>query len=103
VRYQPTLARIPTEVNLRRARKQLQDIRDRIANGIFRFAEEFPDFRDINHVEGGGRGLIARKPTVERVQAKQNRGETLHQSVGIGPKCRILSASFGGNSSGVRS
>ena len=56
VRYRPTLARIPTEANLRRARKQLQDIRDRIANGTFRFAEEFPDFRDIDHVEGGGAG-----------------------------------------------
>jgi integrase len=47
VRYRPTVARIPTEANLRRARKQLQDIRARIANGTFRFSEEFPDFRDI--------------------------------------------------------
>ena len=37
--------------NLRRARKQLQDIRDRIADGTFRFAE---DFRDIDYVKGGG-------------------------------------------------
>jgi integrase len=54
VRCRPPLARIPTEANLRRARKQLQDIRDRIADGTFRFAEEFPDFRDIDYVEGGG-------------------------------------------------
>jgi integrase len=54
VRYRPTIGRIPTEGNLRRARKQLQDIRGRIADGTFRFAEEFPDFRDIDHVEGGG-------------------------------------------------
>ena len=54
VRYRPTLARIPTEASLRRARKQLQDIKNRIADGTFWFAEEFPDFRDIEHVEGGG-------------------------------------------------
>jgi integrase len=54
VRYRPTIASIPTEGKLRRARNQLQDIRSRIAEGTFQFAEEFPDFRDIDYVEGSG-------------------------------------------------
>ena len=45
VRYRPTLTRVPTEANLRRARAQLTDIKDRIEHGVFAFAEEFPDFR----------------------------------------------------------
>jgi integrase len=45
VRYRPTLERIPTEANLRRAYKQLQDIRERIVRGTFNFEEEFPDYR----------------------------------------------------------
>ena len=52
VRYRPTLARIPTEANLRRARKQLEDIKTRIAHGTFNFSEEFPDFRDLKEVRG---------------------------------------------------
>ena len=52
VRYRPTLPRIPTEANLRRARKQLEDIKARIASGTFNFAEEFPDFRDLKDVTG---------------------------------------------------
>jgi integrase len=44
-RYRPTVDRIPSEANLRRAHKQLQDIRDRIKNGTFAFDEEFPDYR----------------------------------------------------------
>jgi integrase len=45
VRYRPTIKRIPNEANLRRARKQLEEIKARIANGTFSFAEEFPDYR----------------------------------------------------------
>jgi len=45
VRYRPTLKRSPTEANLKRARKHLQEIRQRIAAGTFVFAEEFPDYR----------------------------------------------------------
>jgi integrase len=52
VRYRPTVARVPTEANLRRARKQLEDIKARIAAGTFSFAEEFPDFRDLKDVSG---------------------------------------------------
>jgi integrase len=52
VRYRPTLARIPTEANLRRARKQLEGIKTRIAHGTFNFSEEFPDFRDLKEVSG---------------------------------------------------
>ena len=55
VRYRPTLPRIPTEANLRRARKQLEDIKARIADGTFVFAEEFPDFRDLEQVTGAGK------------------------------------------------
>jgi len=40
-RYRPTVARASTESNLRRARKQLEDIEARIEDGTFDFAEEF--------------------------------------------------------------
>jgi integrase len=50
VRYRPTVVRMPSEANLRRARKQLEDIKARIANGTFNFADEFPDFRDLGKV-----------------------------------------------------
>ncbi len=51
VRYRPTLKRSPTEANLKRARKQLQEIKQRIAAGAFVFPEEFPDYRFIMYVE----------------------------------------------------
>jgi hypothetical protein len=44
-RYRPTLERVPTEANLRRAYKQLADIKRRIDQGTFNFEEEFPDYR----------------------------------------------------------
>ena len=50
VRYRPTLERAPTEANLRRARLQLQGIKERIARGAFSFAEEFPDYRFRKHI-----------------------------------------------------
>ncbi len=50
VRYRPTLERAPTEANLRRARPQLQGIKERIAHGTFSFAEEFPEYRFRKHV-----------------------------------------------------
>ncbi len=50
VRYRPTLERAPTEANLRRARLQLQGIKERIARGTFLFAEEFPDYRFRKHI-----------------------------------------------------
>lgn len=52
VRYRPTLERAPTEANLRRARKQLDDIKARNADGTFSFAEEFPDFRNVDQIDG---------------------------------------------------
>jgi len=52
VRYRPTVKREPTEVNLRRARRQMADIKRRIAEGRFTFAEEFPDYRLIKQVVG---------------------------------------------------
>jgi integrase len=51
-RYRPTLERTPTEANLRRARIQLADINRRIADGNFDFAEEFPDYRYLDDLEG---------------------------------------------------
>ena len=42
-RYRPTLARAPTEANLRRARVQLDGIKAKIKAGTFSFLEEFPD------------------------------------------------------------
>jgi integrase len=50
VRYRPTLNRSPTEANLRRARKQLLEIKQRIAAGTFIFSEEFTDYRFIANV-----------------------------------------------------
>jgi len=50
VRYRPSIRRSPTEVNLRRAREHLKDIKQRIRAGTFCFAEEFPDFRDLHKV-----------------------------------------------------
>jgi integrase len=52
VRYRPTLKRSPTEANLKRARKQLQEIKQRITAGAFVFPEEFPDYRFIGNVAG---------------------------------------------------
>jgi integrase len=51
VRYRPTLKRVPSEANLRRAAQQLGRIKQRIAAGVFVFAEEFPDFRFRGHLE----------------------------------------------------
>jgi integrase len=50
VRYRPTLKRSPTEANLKRARKQLGEIKQRITAGGFVFAEEFPGYRFIGHL-----------------------------------------------------
>jgi integrase len=50
VRYRPTMNRSPTEANLRRARNQLLEIKQRIAAGTFIFSEEFPDYRFIANV-----------------------------------------------------
>jgi integrase len=47
-RYRPTVTRASTEANMRRARKQLEDIEARIQAGTFDFAEEFPDYRYVN-------------------------------------------------------
>ena len=44
-RYRPTLKRVPSEANLRRACKQLIEIKKRIEKGTFKFEEEFPDYR----------------------------------------------------------
>jgi integrase len=54
VRYRPTLLRMPTETNLRRAREHLVGIKERIAQGTFLFAEEFPDFLHLNKVPDEG-------------------------------------------------
>lgn len=54
VRYRPTLPRVPTEANLRRARLHLEVIKQRIAAGTFSFAEEFPDFRNLKKVPDEG-------------------------------------------------
>lgn len=54
VRYRPSLLRTPTEANLRRAREQLAGIKERIDAGTFSFAEEFPNFRNLNNVPHQG-------------------------------------------------
>jgi integrase len=50
VRYRPTLERAPSAANLRRAAKQLEAIKKRIAEGTFNFADEFPNFRNLETI-----------------------------------------------------
>ena len=45
MRYRPTIAAVPNESNLQRARAKLRRIRARIAAGTFSFNEEFPAYR----------------------------------------------------------
>ena len=45
MRYRPTIAAVPTEANLQRARAKLRRIKVRIAAGTFSFNEEFPAYR----------------------------------------------------------
>ena len=52
VRYRPTIKSIPSEANLRRARKRLEEINKRIEGGTFSFAEEFPDYRYMEKLGG---------------------------------------------------
>ena len=52
-RYRITVPRPSTEANLRRARKQLEDIQVRIADGTFSFADEFPDSRNLHNLPTG--------------------------------------------------
>jgi hypothetical protein len=47
VHYRPTLKRNPTEANLKRARKQLQQIKQRIAAGVFVFRRSFPTIASL--------------------------------------------------------
>jgi Arm DNA-binding domain len=76
-RYRPTLPRIPTEANLRRAREQLAAIKERIRAGTFSFAEEFPNFRNLNEVLNEGspnlRASIRCFPRALRVARSQGR------------------------------
>jgi integrase len=60
-RYRPTLKRTPSEGNLRRAVKQLEGIRDRIAAGTFDFAEEFPNYRFKDQVDQVRREELKKK------------------------------------------
>ena len=53
-RYRPSVLVAPTEANLRRARERISHIKERIAAGTFSFAEEFPNFRDLDSVPGTG-------------------------------------------------
>jgi integrase len=49
-RYRPTIDQVPTEANLRAARKRLEAIKRRITHGTFRFEEEFPDYKFIDAI-----------------------------------------------------
>lgn len=49
-RVRPTLLMTPTEGNLRTARKMLARIKDRIADGSFNFAYEFPGYRFLKNI-----------------------------------------------------
>jgi len=48
VRYRPSIKRPPSEANLRRAREQLEIIKQQINLGVFSFEEEFPDYGGSN-------------------------------------------------------
>jgi hypothetical protein len=50
VRYRPTVKRCPSEANLQRARKQMAEIKRRIADGTFDLGAEFPDYRFMRNV-----------------------------------------------------
>jgi hypothetical protein len=52
IRYRPTIKRPPSEANLRRARERLEVIKRQIEFGTFCFAEEFPDYRFLQHLSG---------------------------------------------------
>lgn len=56
VRYRPTIKRVPSEANPRRARVQLQEIKRPIASGTFVFAEEFPEYRYMEQLGGDAGG-----------------------------------------------
>jgi len=50
-RYRPTLDLEPSQANLKRARRRLQEINKQINRGTFNFAEEFPNYRFISDIE----------------------------------------------------
>ena len=54
--FAPEVKRPPSEANLRRARVQLQGIKERIEAGTFKFSEEFPRYRYMANVEEPQRG-----------------------------------------------
>ncbi len=49
-RFRPTLNIEPSQANLKRARRRLQEIKYQITRGTFSFSEEFPDYRFIDEV-----------------------------------------------------
>jgi hypothetical protein len=49
-RFRPTLAWIPHETNLRRARTYLARIKARITAGTFSFADEFPRYKGLSQL-----------------------------------------------------
>lgn len=61
-RYRPTLPRMPTEGNLRRARQQLMDIKARIDAGTFNFLEKFPDYKFKDEVKGSLKSTLSDGP-----------------------------------------
>jgi len=65
-RYRPSLIRVPSETNLRRAAEQLRNIKVRIKFGTFNFKEEFPDYRLANPpVAPSDPGPVAVRPLEE--------------------------------------
>ena len=54
IRYRPPLPWMPTEANLRRARRHLFGIKARMAAGTFSFAEEFSGYRHLKKVPRAG-------------------------------------------------
>jgi integrase len=52
VRYRPSIQRLPSEANLRRARERIEEIKRQIEVGTFCFTDEFPDYRFLRRLSG---------------------------------------------------
>lgn len=98
VRYRPSLAILPTEMNLRRARAQLKGIKQRITQGTFSFAEEFPDYRFLNRTPNAGSPRTCNQ-LFDAFLAHCEARHAKHDMAAITLVCAIAASSTG---SGVR-
>ena len=76
-RYRPSISRKPTEGNLRRARLQLIEIRQRIRYGTFNFLEEFPDYRYAEELDDTS---VEQPPEISAPISSQSSAATVARS-----------------------